>query len=80
MANTIVTLKNIPGCSRLTLASPGHVMHNRPVTPVEDFTNPFLVSLFVFLFSALIAIWAAYGMIPALTLSAFLNIGINLGS
>ncbi|MBS9718345.1 hypothetical protein ACFFUT_04065 [Pseudohalocynthiibacter aestuariivivens] len=55
-------------------------MHNRPVTPVEDFTNPFLVSLFVFLFSALIAIWAAYGMIPALTLSAFLNIGINLGS
>jgi len=55
-------------------------MHNRPVTPVENFTNPFLVSLFVLLFSALIAIWAAYGMIPALTVSVLVNLGINLGS
>ena len=33
--------------------------------PVEDFTNAFLVSAFVLVFMALVAIWAIWGLIIA---------------
>ena len=48
-------------------------MREHPVKPVENYTNPFLATAFVLLFSTLFALWAVFGMIPALVFAVGLN-------
>ena len=46
--------------------------------PVEDFTNPFLVTAGVFLFSVFVVITGLLGLPPVLSLAAFLWLALNL--
>lgn len=43
---------------------------------VEDYTTPFLVSTFVLVFMALLAIWAVWGLIAALVLGWLADIAM----
>ncbi|TCO70881.1 hypothetical protein [Rhodovulum euryhalinum] len=45
-------------------------MRDRPVTPVENFTRPFLVTGFLALFTLLVLVWALWGYGWALAVGA----------
>jgi len=49
------------------------VMSDHPAKAVENYTTPFLVCAFVLLFASLVLVWAAYGFVSALIVSAGLN-------
>lgn len=52
-------------------------MSNRPVGRAPDYTNAALIMLGVNLTWVLIAIWAIWGFIAAMSLGAVLNHGIS---
>ena len=48
--------------------------YRKPVQPVEDFTNPFLVSLFFVLFMGFWIIGALYGLVAVFVSAAGLDL------
>ena len=52
----------------------------RHLEPVEDYTNPFLVSLLVLVFMILFAIWTIWGILVAFFVSWVANRCIDKGS
>lgn len=53
-------------------------MSDRPVTPVENFTRPFLVTGFLALFTFFILIWALWGYARALAIGAAIWLVLRL--